>query len=448
MTGQALLLLTRADECARAVLMDSYDAGVAGQIVRGLPGVLRSAAAVWDEIPTDQQPGDIATGTPLATAAMIAAHLEQGDVGRGLSSSDPRIVTIGALLDEAGSAIGDRLISDSASGMTRQTEAARLQVTVLHVGYVLTHAAANSATRQAALLADANPDLSRHFSLIATRIRGIEHMLDAHLHRPPQAASIAGGVRSGGDALDRVMRAAYQVGPSGNAASYLVLADIGRAVTGTTARLAIESVQRDLVPLTEVRDRLLPALQVSVRQWEASRQVWARLLAPADRPDPQLAVAGIQLQRELHHLDLPAHSGTMAAMTRVLTLASELAVLNHHGLASADRKAPAAVVARLTSEALDHAPAGVGRVRTWLSVERIEGSAPVSLPDVARDHLDRQGHATLDAALAARSAGHALDDRTGHHALSALQQDTTRPRHLSRELPRSGNPGTTVPRIG
>ena len=79
MTGQALLSLTRADECARAVLMDSYDADVAGQIVRGLPDVLRSAAAVWDEIPTDQQPGDIATGTPLATAAMIAAHLEQGD---------------------------------------------------------------------------------------------------------------------------------------------------------------------------------------------------------------------------------------------------------------------------------------------------------------------------------------------------------------------------------
>lgn len=161
-----------------------------------------------------------------------------------------------------------------------------------------------------------------------------------------------------------------------------------------------------------------------------------------------MAAAGIQLQRGLHQPGLAAHPAITTTITRALTLANELAVLNHQALASPDRRAPAASVARLTAKALENAPAGVDPVRTWLSLERITGSALMPMPGVVREYLDRQGRATLDAALGARSAGHTLADRTGYHALVALQQDTTRPRHPPHEPPRAAHPGAAAPRIG
>lgn len=449
MSTPAESLLASADEWTRDVLTDSYDVHQTGRLLHGWAQVMASAAAAWDAVPTTPawQATDIATGTPFAWAALTATQIAADATWRH-SRPDHRTAHISWLLDQAAHTIGGQLGGDANPDATQLTRAATLRAGLVYVGYLLTHATATNTTRHAAYLADTNPQLSANLTTISTRIRGIEQTLDAHLHRRPHHAGPPTGIGSLDRTLNNLIRAAYTAQPTAGAATNLLLADIGRTIAGHTARLSILSAIQGRIPSDDVRDRMLPVLNTAVHQWEGSRRMWARMLSPAERPNPQVVAAGIQLQQLLRHPGVADHPAITTSLTTALTIAAELAVLNHRALTDPGLTAPAGAVARLTRDVLDSEPNNPRRLHTWLSMDRIDGPTPVRLPDVLRARLASHGHATLDAALAARSAGNVLTDHSGYHPLLAFHHGHTGPAPRRPEPPpiRRGVP--SAPRIG
>ena len=429
MTGRALELVAQADYQARDLLMNSYDMTPGFGAIQDWAQAIRSATGAWRVIPDTVawQTSSGAVGDPFTTAAITATHIETD--ATALSAHARRTqhaVGIHDLLNQAATEIIRDLPDTIRPTAAQQHEAAKLRTGLLHVSYVLTHATGNTVTRQAAVLAREQSELSKQTELLAARIRGIEQTLDAHLHQPSASSRPVSEAGSLDRAVDRFLFAAYRSQPGIDAAGGVVLADIGRSLVGHTARLAIESAQQGLVPVTDVRERLLPALQASIREWEASRTIWSRMLAPTDRPTDDITAAGIHLQRVLQDPTLAQRPGITTSMTRILTAGTELAVLNQRALADPDRTAPAGVVAALTAEALAERPNMGDPMRIWLSVERVDGPAPIRPPHIVRDRLITQGQATLDAAVQARSAGHSFTGHTGQNSLLQLHEGTTR----------------------
>lgn len=450
MTSQALELLADVDRQARDMLMDSYGMDPGFGVGRGWAHAMRSAAAAWNAIPATAawQASDIVVGDPFTTAATIATHIES-DSGLvpAAARPDDRLMAIVGLLNQVGPEILRELPVKIRPDGSQQHQAAQLRTTLLHVGYVLTHATVNSVISRATHAAGGQSGLGYRIEVLATRIRGVEQTLDAHLHRTPAPGKPSTEIGSLDRAVDRFLYAAYQTQQPASAATNLVVADVGRMLTGHTARLAIRSAEHGRSPVIDFRDRMLPALQASVHQWEAARALWARMLAPTDHPLPEIATAGIQLQRVLREPKLADHPAVTTSMTRMLTAVTELAVLNQRALADPGRTAPAQVVADLTAEALAQRPNTVDPLQIWLSIERIDGPAPIVLPDIVRDRLVDQGQATLDASVRARSAGHALAGHPGYQSLLQLHEPTAGPRRPPVQAPHRSQ-AVSAPRIG
>lgn len=421
MSRRAEDLLASADQWARDILNDAHDVHQTHQLVHGWAEIMRSAATAWNAIPNTPawQANDIATGSPLTQAALIATHIE-ADANWAGSRRDERSARISALLKQAAQAITGQLPQGDRPHEDQVIEAARLRAGLLHIGYLTTHAAATSTGHQSAYLDGRNPELSQQVSRTAERIRGVEHLLDSHLHRRPRPEAPADPLRALDQALNQVIRAAYSSRPTAGVGTCLVQADIGRDLVANTARLVIRAAAQGGVAPEDVPARLLPVLQTAVREWEGSRQIWTRMLAPTDRPAADLVAAGTQLQRALRQPDLAEHPAITRSLTSALAVTAELAILNHVALVNPHLTAPAGPVARMTEEVLArHSNPGMG-LQTWLSMTKIEGPTPVGLPDVLRAHLCTQAEGTWDASLAARSAAYALADRSNSSSQLAL----------------------------
>ena len=421
MSRRAEDLLAIADKWARDILNDAHDVHQTDKLVHGWAEIMRSAATAWNAIPNTPawQANDIATGRPFTQAALIATHID-ADAHWAGSRSDERAARISAALKQAAQAIPAQLPQGDQPNEDQVTEAASLRAGLLHIGYLTTHAAATSTGHQSAYLAGRNPQLSQQVSRTAERIRGVEYLLDSHLHRRPCPEAPADPIRALDQALNRVIRAAYSSRPAAGVGTCLVQADIGRDLVANTARLVIRGVGNGGVPPEDVPARLLPVLRTAVQEWEGSRQIWTRMLSPTDRPAADLVAAGTQLQRALRQPDLAGHPAITRSLTSALAVAAELAILNHVALVNPHLTAPAGAVAKMTEEVLaGHSNPGMG-LQTWLSMTKIEGPTPVGLPDVLRAHLCTQAVATWDASLAARSAGYALADRGNSSSQIAL----------------------------
>lgn len=438
-------LLVRADHLTRDLLSDSFNVHLTDRLVQGWARAMRVAAACWDAIPTglSQQATDI-TGGPFTQAALTAAQITADATHWAGSRPDPRTAQVSVLLAKAGKALGGQFPKTVTSDPDEFARAAELRTGLLHVGWVLTHAAATSTSRHAAYLAETDPGLSVQVAAVSTRIRGIEQTLDAHLH---QRTGPPAEIRALDQTLNRVLQAAYTAQPA-NATTNLVLADIGRDITVNTARLAIRAATNGAIRAADVRHRMLPALENAMRQWEGSRRAWARMLSPYDRPAPGIAAIGARLQRQWREPGIAAHPAITTSMTGALIVAAELAVRNHRALTNPDPAGPASAVAKLAGELLDQEPRGFGRMQTWLSMDNIEGPTPTRLPEIVQAELDRQGRATLDTSLAARSAGNALIDRRSYQPQLSLYQGQTAPGRRPPEQPSPRAAAPASPRIG
>ncbi len=422
MSRRAEDLLASADKWARDILNDAHDVHQTHQLVNGWAEIMRSAATAWSAIPNTPawQANDIATGRPFTQAALIATHVE-ADANNGLVPGGMNAPPGSArLLKQAAQAIPAQLPQGDQPNESQVTEAGRLRAGLLHIGYLTTHAAATSTGHQSAYLAGHKPQISQQVSRTAERIRGVEHLLDSHLQRRPCPEAGADPIRALDQALNRVIRAAYSSRPAAGVGTCLVQADIGRDLVANTVRLAIRAAAQGGISSDDVPARLLPVLQSAVREWEASRQIWTRMLSPTDRPAADLVAAGTQLQRALRQPDLAGHPAITRSLTSALAVTAELAILNHVALVNPHLAAPAGAVAKMTEEVLAReSNRGMG-LQTWLSMTKIEGPTPVGLPAVLRVNLCAQAEATWDASLAARSAGYALAERSSSSSQLAL----------------------------
>ncbi|NLA28457.1 MAG: hypothetical protein GX875_02205, partial [Propionibacterium sp.] len=302
MTSRALDLLTQADHQARDMLLNSRDTKPGFRAIHDWAHTMRAAASAWQAIPATVawQTDNIAAGDPFTATAITATQIET-DSTRLFTSTRHGWQASGIkdLLNQAASAARRELPATIGPTDAQQRQAVLVRAGLLHIGYVATHAIGTSVARQAMRLVRDQPELSRQAELLGLRIRGIEQTLDAYLHQPSTPRKTTSEHHSLDQAVNRFLDAAYRAGPVRDAATCVVLADIGRSLAGHTAQFAIRSAQHGHIPAVGVRDRMLPALQASVHEWEASRQLWSRMLAPTGRPADEVTAAGIGLQRVL-----------------------------------------------------------------------------------------------------------------------------------------------------
>ena len=393
-TTPAGILLTSADDWARDVLLDVHNnTHSAGGLLAGWADVMRAAAAAWRAVPSHTT-----TGAPFESAALTAAQIVNDSPGRP-ETPDSRTQRIVGLLDSLVDAIPAR----AAAPNTVPLDDAGLRTGILQVGYVLTHAAATSTARQAVATGGGGLVRQAH-----QRIRGIEQLLDAHLHGEHRSTPATDAAAEVEQSLNSWLRVAFEAGQPPNPMTQLILADTARTVLGNSARLAIHAVQQHQLDTWDVQERLLPAIRQSAERWEDSRSLWAAMISPTSRQLPAVVTAATRLQQALRQPDLTGNPVSRSTIMSALVATSEVALINHRALTHPELTAPLSTVTRLTSEVLDREPSGHSAFKTWMNIGRREGSMPAKLPDIVRTDLATRGRSTLEAALAARSAGHIL----------------------------------------
>ena len=424
MTIPASTLLTSADDWARDLLLDAHDdQAPAGGLLAGWAQVMQAAAGAWQAIRHQDPHGS----SPFDQAVLTASQIIQ-DASQQPGLPDPRTMRIAGLLD----AIVETIPTQPPSANPVRPDEAALRTGILHVGYVLTHAVATSIGHRAA---QATPEASSVAWQTHQRIRGVEQLLDAHLHggrRTPIANAAAEVYRS----LNGWLRAAYRAPELPDPMTQLILADTAGNVLGNAARLSIHAAQSRQLDVRDVRQRLLPAIRDAAGRWEDSRTLWATMLTPTSRQLPEIVTAATRLQQALRQPDLTSQPTAHAAtISSALVAVSEVALINHRGLTHSELTAAASTATRLTTEALDKDQHGHSAYKAWTSMDRREGPVPIRLPEVVRDDLAARGRATMQATLAARSAGHILTQptRLSPCATFHMAQETTSP---SRESPR------------
>lgn len=404
--------LISADELARDVLLDSTDVHLTDQLVKGWAAVMPAAAAAWDSLaPGTASQTDIATGTPFNHAAFVAAQVATEIPQWADIVADHRTQEITALLNQVS--------TSPRSATPDQTQESTLRAGILHVGHILTHAVATSTARHAEYLAVTESDHSKAVMALCQRIQGVEQVLDAHLHRRPADHVPPIGHAVLDRALNQFSRAAYgNTRGDPNPMANVIIAATARDMIGATAALAGQAARQGHITEPDLTQRLLPALKSSRDAWEDSRQAWARMLTPA-QPAPQLVVAANQLKRALHQPFMADHPAINASMSTALAISVETAIINDRALTDPQLTAPATTVTRMTHDLLERQPDNPHRMDIWMSMTSLEGRAPVQLPAVLRAELAARGQGTLQAALAARSAGHVLT-KSGYSPQLAL----------------------------
>ncbi len=400
-TTPARTLLTSADDWTRDLLLDAHNnTHPTGGLLAGWAQVMQSAEDAWRAT----RPPDSA-GSPFEHATITAARLvEQADQPR--AAVEARTGRVAVLLDELADAIPAQR---STPGPTRLDDAA-LRTGILHVGYVLTHAVATRIAHHTG--PEPTPETETTWQSLQ-RVRGIEQLLDAHLHgqRRPQPAATQVAEVTG--ALHGWLQVAYRAPEPPDPMTRLILADTARSVLINTARLAVHGAQSSQLDTRDVRERLLPAIREAVQGWEDSRTLWAAMITPAARQLPDVVAAATRLQQALRQPEmtrhLAAHEATIAS---ALVATCEVALINERALAHPQLTAPASTIAKLTTEAYEKDPHNQSWFQIWNSINHLEGTKPTQLPEIVRTDLATRARSTLNATLAARSAGHVLTQPT------------------------------------
>lgn len=395
-------LLARTDQLARDLLADP-DTSVGVDPYRNWHDMIHQAAEAWRA--ADQSPRASLGQDPfLGIQSMINNAVQPGALSSG--GTDARVT---ALTIQLGRLTNHYRFEPKNRARSSTARAQRVQGSILHAGYLVTHAAGLALRRE--LAATKKPDLLAEIGRARETVGIAEQILDVHLHYKP-ARSVADQQLD--IALTRWTATAHQVlseqppEPKNN----YIISDVQHGLLAHTAASLQTAAQPGLAGddrLAEQRERLLPALVRSTDHWRQVRQAWAGLAAPTTGISRELADAARLLNQTLRdpELDRSGHAGHLIAST--LSAAVNIA----RGLADAfdsDRlRAPTDVVVRLTQSALDRLP-DTNPYQVWMGIARHEGRAPIALPVPLREELTRNGLRNVEAAKTLRSASYSLLD--------------------------------------
>lgn len=399
-------LLARTDQLARDLLADP-DTSVGLGPYQDWRDMIHQAAEAWRA--ADQTPGASLGQDPfLGIQSMINNAGQPSALSSG--DSDARVT---ALTIQLGRVTNHYRFEPDHRARSSTARAQRVQGSVLHAGYLVTHAAGLALRRE--LAATKKPDLLAEIGRARETVGIAEQILDVYLHHKP-ARSLADQRLD--IALTRWTATAHHVlseQPPEPKNNYIV-SDVQHGLLAHTAALlqtAAQPGQAENDRLAEQRERVLPALVRSADHWRQVRQAWAGLAAPTTGISRELADAARLLNQTLRdpELDRSGHAGHLIAGT--LGAAVNIA----RGLADAfesDRlRAPTDVVVGLTRGALERLP-DTNPYQVWMGMTRHEGRAPVALPVPLRDDLTQTALRNVEAAQTVRSAAHVLLDTSSH----------------------------------
>lgn len=398
-------LLARTDQLARDLLADP-DPSVGIGPYRNWHDMIHQAAEAWRA--ADQSSRTSLGLDPfLGIQAMIDNDGQPSPSHSG--STDPRVM---AMTIQFGRLTSHYRFEGEQPGTTSAARDQRAQGSMLHAGYLVTHAAGLALRRE--LAATKDHDLLAEIGRARETVGIAEQILDVHLHHRP-ARSVA---EEGLDvALTRWMATAYQIlseRPPEPKNNYIV-SDVQHGLLAHTAALLQAAGQPGRAGngrLVEQRERLLPPLVRSADHWRQVRQVWAGLAAPTTGISRDLADAARILQQALRKPELDrGNAGHLIAsnLGAAVNIAQRLA----EAFESDQLRAPTDIVVSLTQGSLDRLPEA-NHYQVWMGMTRHEGRAPVALPVPLRDDLTQTALRNVEAARTVRSAAHVLLDTSSH----------------------------------
>ncbi len=421
-------LLVAADRQARAILLDGPDPGRAKGRLLSWAEAMETAAQTVSAMNGVGATAHCQDVDAFAYASRAAASIDRDSHPgwREFQPADRRMARICELLAEAGSHLQRQ--------QPGPEEAADVSITVLHTSWLLTHAVAISLTRHAQELrriSSAVP-LVGTVTQLAERVRSVELVLDTRVNGRPRRdshgqqtheAGLAAALSTWTSTLQSALR--HQPDPR----HYTVAADVNLTLMARTANLATAGAQAGTLP-SDVHDRLVPVLENAARSWTGTRELWGALITPDTTGSRPLMQAAIGLRTALRDPGLAQRADTAGVLAAGLAASVEAAVLSRAGLIHLDR-APAVTVATLTEDLLIRNPDQAHRQFTvWKSMDSTEGRAPITVPELLKEHLLRQADQTLTSSITARSAGNLLLPTSSHAATVtfAAAKAETRPR--------------------
>lgn len=402
----ATQLLARTDQLARDLLAAPDTSAGLGPY-RGWLDMMHQAAEAWraaDETFSVSPAPDPFLG--------IQAMINNGTQPSTPGGTDARVA---ALTIQLGRLTSHYRFGPDRSSTVTAARTQRVQGSVLHASYLITHAAGLALRRE--LPVNKGSALLAEIRRAEDTVGAAEQILDVHLHHPPR--------RSASDerldhALTQWTATAHQVlseavpEPKNN----YIISDVQHGLLVHTAALLAPPARqghatRDVT--ADARERLLPALRHSADRWRQVRQAWAGLAAPTTGISRDLADAARMLHQALRDPELDRRGNASHLIAGTLGAAVETA----RGLADAfnsDRlRAPTDVVVTLTRGTLDRLPdTDTDPYQVWMGMTRHEGRAPVALPVPLRDDLTRTALRNVEAARTVRSAAHVLLDTSTH----------------------------------
>jgi hypothetical protein len=399
----ATQLLGRTDQLARDLLAAPDTSAGLGPY-RGWQNMINQAAEAW-------RAADATFPVPPAPDPFlgIQAMINNGTQPSTPGGTDARVA---ALTIQLGRITSHYRFTPNSGSMTA-ARSQRVQGSVLHDSYLITHAAGLALRRELAVTKGSA--LLAEIRRARDTLGAAEQILDVHLHHPPR--------RSAPDqrldhALTQWTATAHQVlsearpEPKNN----YIISDVQHGLLVHTAALLAprgrhDHTSRDVT--AEARERLLPALRHSADNWGQVRQAWAGLAAPTTGISRDLADAARQLHQALRDPELDRRGNASHLIAGTLGAAVETA----RGLADAFNSdqllAPADVVVTLTQGALNRRPEA-NPYQVWMGMSRHEGRAPIALPVPLREDLTRTALRNVEAAQTVRSAAHVLLDTSSH----------------------------------
>ena len=399
-------LLARTDQLARDLLADP-DTSVGLGSYRNWQDMAHQAAEAWRA--ADQSARTSLEPDPfLGIQSMISNAGQPGALRSG--GTDARVT---ALTIQLGRLTSHYRFEPGSPTTSSAARVQRVQGSVLHAGYLVTHAAGLALRRE--LAATKDPDLLAKIGRARETVGIAEQILDVHLHHK--------AARSGADqrldiALTRWAATAHEVlseqppEPKNN----YIISDVQHGLLAHTAALLETGAQPGRAGndrLVEQRERVLPALVRSADHWRRVRQAWAGLAAPTTGISRELAVAARVLNQALRDPELDRRGLAGHLMAGALGAGVDSA----RGLVDAfdsDRlRAPTDVVVTLTRDVLARTPE-TDSYQVWMGMTRYAGRAPIALPDPLREVLTRTALRNVEAATTLQSASHGLLDTSTH----------------------------------
>ena len=400
-------LLARTDQLARELLAEP-DTSVGLGSYRNWQDMIHLAAEAWRA--ADQFPRTSLGPDPFLGIQSMINNAGQPGASRS-GGTDARVT---ALTIQLGRLTSHYRFEPDRPAASSAARVERVQGSVLHAGYLVTHAAGLALRRELAA-ATKNPDLLAEIGRARETVGIAEQILDVHLHHKP-ARSVADQRLD--IALTRWAATAHKVlseQPSEPKNNYII-SDVQHGLLAHTAALLRTAAQPGRAGndwLVEQRERVLPALVQSADHWRQVRQAWAGLAAPTTGISRELAAAARVLNQTLRdpELDRRGHAGHLMAG------ALGAGVDTARGLVDAftsDRlRAPTDVVVTLTRNILARTPETDG-YQVWMGMTRHAGRAPIALPDPLREDLTRTALRNVEAATTLQSASHGLLDTSTH----------------------------------